>query len=78
MFKLFGKKQEPQEEVREAALSRHPKAAALGAQFWQEEFDILAITGANGFGGEMCIRDRNRGNHGLWPQDMAGRKGEPS
>lgn len=35
MFKLFGKKQEPQEEVREAALSRHPKAAALGAQFWQ-------------------------------------------
>lgn len=51
MFKLFGKKQEPQEEVREASLSRHPKAAALGAQFWQEEFDILAITGANGFGG---------------------------
>ena len=51
MFKLFGKKQEPQEEVREAALSRHPKAAALGAQFWQEEFDILAVTGANGFGG---------------------------
>ena len=51
MFKLFGKKQEPQEEVREAALSQHPKAAALGAQFGAEEFDILAVTGANGFGG---------------------------
>lgn len=51
MFKLFGKKQEPREEAQAASLSRRPKAAALAAQFDAEEFDILAVTGANGFGG---------------------------
>ena len=55
MFKLFGKKQEAQPRSREEAegtpLSRHPKAAALAAQFGEEEFDILAVTGANAFGG---------------------------
>ena len=55
MFKLFGKKQEAQprsrEEAEGAPLSRHPKAAALAAQFGEEEFDILAVTGANAFGG---------------------------
>ena len=53
MFKLFGKKQDPkpQEEAGSAPLSQHPKAAALAAQFGEEEFDILAVTGANAFGG---------------------------
>lgn len=51
MFKLFGKKQEPEEEFRPSSLPQHPKAAALSAQFWPEEFDILAVTGANAFGG---------------------------
>lgn len=51
MFKLFGKKPAPREEAEPAPLARHPKAAALAAQFGEEEFDILAVTGANGFGG---------------------------
>lgn len=50
MFKLFGKKkEEPKAEVQP---SQHPEAAALAAQFDPEEFDILAVTGANGFGGD--------------------------
>lgn len=51
MFKLFGKKQKSQEEPSDLHPSRHPKAAALAAQFGTEEFDILAVTGANAFGG---------------------------
>lgn len=51
MFKLFGKKPEPQWEPGADSLSRHPKASALSAEFKAEEFDILAVTGANGFGG---------------------------
>ncbi|MEA4934283.1 MAG: DUF2262 domain-containing protein [Lawsonibacter sp.] len=56
MFKLFGKKHaDPPEEapaVQASALAKHPEAVALAAQFDQEEFDILAVTGANGFGGD--------------------------
>ena len=49
MFKLFGKKkEEPKADVQ---APQHPEAAALAAQFDPEEFDILAVTGANGFGG---------------------------
>ena len=51
MFKLFGKKEEERERPVSTA-SRHPEAAALSAQFGREEFDILAVTGANSFGGE--------------------------
>ena len=50
MFKLFGKKRE---EARPAAEKRqHPELTALAAQFDSEEFDILAVTGANSFGGD--------------------------
>ena len=56
MFKLFGKKNpdpKPAEEPEDAVLpSKHPEAAALAAQFGSEEFDILAVTGANRFGGD--------------------------
>ena len=57
MFKLFGKKDPqpqpaPQEEP--ALQSKHPEAAALAAQFGSEEFDILAVTGANSFGGDKA------------------------
>lgn len=53
MFKLFGKKKSeagpaPKPEKKE----QHPETAALAAQFGPEEFDILAVTGANGFGGD--------------------------
>lgn len=53
MFKLFGKKKSeadfaPKTEKKE----QHPEAAALAAQFGPEEFDILAVTGANSFGGD--------------------------
>ena len=51
MFKLFGKKEEERERPVSTA-SRHPEAAALSAQFGREEFDILAVTGANSFGGD--------------------------
>ena len=50
MFKLFGKKKEASKA--EVQPSQHPEAAALAAQFDPEEFDILAVTGANGFGGD--------------------------
>ncbi|MCF2595777.1 DUF2262 domain-containing protein [Pseudoflavonifractor phocaeensis] len=50
MFKLFGKKRE---EAQPAAEKRqHPELTALAAQFGPEEFDILAVTGANSFGGD--------------------------
>ena len=50
MFKLFGKKRE---EAQPAAEKRqHPELTALAAQFDSEEFDILAVTGANSFGGD--------------------------
>ena len=56
MFKLFGKKSpapQPDPTPEAAPLpSKHPEAAALAAQFGSEEFDILAVTGANSFGGE--------------------------
>ena len=53
MFKLFGKKKpESEPEAQSAPKSQHPEAAALSAQFDPEEFDILAVTGANGFGGD--------------------------
>ena len=56
MFKLFGKKSpapQPDPAPEAAPLpSKHPEAAALAAQFGSEEFDILAVTGANSFGGE--------------------------
>ena len=57
MFKLFGKKDPqpqpaPQEEP--ALQSKHPEAAVLAAQFGSEEFDILAVTGANSFGGDKA------------------------
>ena len=57
MFKLFGKKDPqpqpaPQEEP--ALQSKHPEAAALAAQVGSEEFDILAVTGANSFGGDKA------------------------
>lgn len=53
MFKLFGKKKDsrPEEETRPQAAPKHPEVSALAAQFQREEFDILAVTGANGFGG---------------------------
>ena len=50
MFKLFGKKKEELKPAAENA--QHPELAALAAQFDPEEFDILAVTGANGFGGD--------------------------
>lgn len=53
MFKLFGKKKpEADRETGPAPKGRNPEAAALAAQFGPEEFDILAVTGARGFGGE--------------------------
>ena len=55
MFKLFEKKQPAQPQDAPAAQpareQKHPQAAALAAQFASEEFDLLAVTGANGFGG---------------------------
>lgn len=58
MFKLFGKKQadSPEETpaVQSSALDKHPETAALAAEFDPEEFDILAVTGANGFGGDKA------------------------
>lgn len=50
MFKLFSKKKEEPKPA--AQTSQHPEAAALAAQFSPEEFDILAVTGAVGFGGD--------------------------
>ena len=54
MFKLFGKKSAPEPEPKAdlSAAPQHPLAAALSAQFGAEEFDILAVTGANAFGGQ--------------------------
>lgn len=56
MFKLFGTKSPAPkpDSIPEAAPlpSKHPEATALAAQFGSEEFDILAVTGANSFGGE--------------------------
>ena len=50
MFKLFGKKKE---EAQPAAEKRqHPELTALATQFDPEEFDILAVTGVNSFGGD--------------------------
>lgn len=55
MFKLFGKKQADSSKeapaVQSSVLDKHPETAALAAQFDPEEFEILAVTGANGFGG---------------------------
>lgn len=55
MFKLFGKKKDDQTELSQPPSkpqdAKHPEVAALAAQFDPEEFDILAVTGANGFGG---------------------------
>lgn len=53
MFGLFKKKETEKEPEGQAAPAapKHPAAAALSAQFAPEEFDILAVTGANGFGG---------------------------
>ena len=50
MFKLFGKKKESAQ--RAAEKRQHPELTALAAQFDSEEFDILAVTGANSFGGD--------------------------
>lgn len=53
MFKLFGKKKSESDlEAQPTQKEQHPEAAALAAQFDPEEFDILAVTGANGFGGD--------------------------
>ncbi len=56
MFKLFGKKHAGRPEETSAPQpsdrSKHPEVAALAAQFDPEEFEILAVTGANGFGGD--------------------------
>lgn len=53
MFKLFGKKKNGQPEESQAPQgAQHPETAALAAQFDPEEFDILAVTGASGFGGD--------------------------
>lgn len=53
MFKLFGKKkEEPAGQSAAPPQDRHPETAALAAQFGSEEFDITAVTGANGFGGD--------------------------
>ena len=53
MFGLFKKKETEKEPEGQAAPAapKHPAAAALSAQFSPEEFDILAVTGAGGFGG---------------------------
>ena len=52
MFKLFGKKraEEPKPESK-AEPEKNPELAAFGAQFLPEEITILAVTGADGFGG---------------------------
>ena len=50
MFKLFGKKKESAQPAAEKR--QHPELTALAAQFDSEEFDILAVTGANSFGGD--------------------------
>lgn len=50
MFKLFGKKKEAAQPAAEKR--QHPELTALAAQFDPEEFDILAVTGANSFGGD--------------------------
>lgn len=68
MFKLFGKKKDqqpdpqtqPAQEDPQVLQSQHPLASALAAQFGQEEFDILAVTGANSFGGEQCPGEEYR------------------
>lgn len=56
MFHLFKKKHAPEAETETPEVrqpeARHPEAAALAAQFGPEEFDIVAVTGPNGFGGE--------------------------
>lgn len=56
MFHLFKKKSAPKAEAETPEIkqpeAQHPEAAALAAQFGPEEFDIIAVTGANGFGGE--------------------------
>ena len=60
MFKLFGKKKdqqpdpqtEPSQKDPQVLQSQHPLASALAAQFDPEEFDIMAVTGANNFGGD--------------------------
>ncbi|MGI5963541.1 MAG: DUF2262 domain-containing protein [Lawsonibacter sp.] len=60
MFKLFGKKKAetssstPLQEQQPTVQPKHPEAAALAAQFGTEEFEILAVTGANRFGGEKA------------------------
>lgn len=50
MFRLFGKKKESAQPAAEKR--QHPELTALAAQFGPEEFDILAVTGANSFGGD--------------------------
>lgn len=51
MFGLFKKKEKETPPEAGPQTPSHPAAAALSAQFGTEEFDILAVTGANGFGG---------------------------
>ena len=52
MLHLFGKKSQPQQPQQpQSTMPEHPLAAELSAQFGEEEFDILAVTGATGFGG---------------------------
>ena len=50
MFKLFGKKKEAAQPAAEKR--QHPELTALATQFDPEEFDILAVTGVNSFGGD--------------------------
>lgn len=56
MFKLFEKKHAEQAEETTASQqfdpAKYPELADLAAQFDPEEFEILAVTGANGFGGD--------------------------
>ena len=54
MFGLFKKKEKEPEAQVDSGRPKHPAAATLSAQFAPEEFDILAVTGANGFGGERA------------------------
>jgi hypothetical protein len=51
MFKLFGKKKE-EATAEETQTQQNPEVAQLSAQFQEDEFNIIAVTGANSFGGE--------------------------
>lgn len=49
MFKLFGKKKATEPPAREKAPEQGAEFKALAAEFLAEEFDIMAVTGPNGF-----------------------------